>query len=868
MMEQYLKIKENHKEEILFFRLGDFYEMFLDDAVIASRELDIALTKRAGNSANSYPMCGVPYHVADSYISKLINKGYKVAICDQMEDPALAKGLVKRGVTKILTPGTFTDTNYLKRDENNYLLSAIVNKNNIYISYADYSTGEVYTTFKTFFNFDDLTNFFTDECYRINPSEILINKQDDKKLNVFLTSSQFYINYIEDIFYGVDLSTEEESFINENIFKDLSTLKSDGKIDDYSSINVLLKYLIKTQKMSLNHLNSIIYYEDKNFLILDEHCKKNLELIKGINTDNRSESLLEILDSTKTAMGSRELKKWIEEPLVDKEQIEERFDILESFISDLMLLDSTGTLLKQIYDIERLSVKISNKSINPKEMVSLSNSLEYIEDIKELFSRSENKVINKLSYNLNSLEQIRSEINTIIVDDPPVIIDDNRFIKYGYSEELDELFEASEKGKQWILDLEEREKNRTGIKKLRVKYNKILGYFIEVTKANIEQVPSDYIRKQTLVGSERYFSIELKEMESRLLGSKDEALKLQMKIFNNLKGYLLDNLFSIQKTAKEIAKIDVLVSLSIVAKNNNYVRPNLNTEGVISIKDGRHPIVESKFTEELFVPNDTCMDMDKNLIHVITGPNMAGKSTYMRQVAIIIIMAQMGSFVPCKSADISIVDRIFTRIGASDNLARGDSTFMVEMKEVSNIIKNATKDSFLILDEVGRGTSTYDGLSIAWSIIEYIATAVKAKTLFATHYHELVNLSEKYDNITNLTIAVEKKEDSIVFLRKIIEGFSNNSYGIEVAKLAGVNEYIVNRANELLADMQKEEEIKINKNVVNNKTYKIEQKSIFDVKKDDFIKDVNAINVNEISPIQALNLLDQIIKKSKDLIWV
>ncbi|RVU54190.1 DNA mismatch repair protein MutS [Anaerosphaera multitolerans] len=865
MMEQYLKIKEEYKDEILFFRLGDFYEMFFEDAIVASKELDIALTKRAGGNSGDYPMCGVPYHVADNYISKLINKGYKVAICDQMEDPATAKGLVKREVTKIFTPGTFTDYNYLKRDENNYLLSIVLSNKSLYMSYADYSTGELYTTFKSFFNIDDLVNFLIDECYRINPSEILINKFENKYIKEFLNASKFYINYIDENLEDISLTDEDETYINSNIFKDLNVLKAENKVDNFASIYNLLKYLIRTQKNDLNHLNNIIFYEDKNFLILDEHSKRNLELIKGINTNSKSESLLEILDRTKTSMGSRELKKWIEEPLIDKVKIEKRLDIIESLNEDLILLNDISTMLKEIYDIERLSVKISNKTISPKEMISLLNSLKAIKEIKNLLQNSQIDTIVNLSLSLDPLEYIVKEIESIIVDDPPAVIDDNRFIKKGYSEDLDILFEASDEGKSWILNLEEKEKNRTGIKNLRVKYNKILGYFIEVTKSNISQVPDEYIRKQTLVGSERYFSIELKEMESKILGSKDEALKLQMQIFNNLKSFLLENLYFIQKTAKEISKVDVFVSLSTVARENQYIRPTLNDSGIISIKNGRHPIVESKFMEELFVPNDTYMDMDKNLIHVITGPNMAGKSTYMRQVALIIIMAHMGSFVPCESANISIVDRIFTRIGASDNLARGESTFMVEMKEVSNIIKNATKNSFLILDEVGRGTSTYDGLAIAWAIIEYIATDVKAKTLFATHYHELVNLKNKYNCISNLTIAVEKKEDTIIFLRKIIEGFSNNSYGIEVAKLAGVNDYIVSRANELLQYIQNNEDMNINKNILKKDSVKIEQKSIFDVKKDNFINEISSININEISPIEAMNLLNQLIINSKDL---
>ncbi|WP_321163011.1 DNA mismatch repair protein MutS [Peptoniphilus mikwangii] len=868
MMEQYLEIKKKHKDEILFFRLGDFYEMFFEDAIIASKELEITLTKRSSTGENT-PMCGVPYHVADSYISKLINKGYKVAICDQMEDPKLAKTIVKREVTKIVTPGTFTDFNYLKKDENNYLLCTVINNNSIYLSYTDYSTGELYTTSKTFFNFNELLDFFINECYRINPSEILINRIKNKKLNSILKFSNLYINYIEDFYesiHDIEFTNEEISLINNNIFNDIEKLKTTNKISDYSSIYILIKYLIKTQKDSLSHLNSIIYYNSDEYLLLDESSKRNLELVKGINTGNKSQSLLEILDKTKTSMGSRELKKWIEEPLLNECAINDRFDKINELKRDLLLLDDLKLQLKEIYDIERLSVKISNRTITPKEIISLLISLNSIKNIKNILISSDNLTLIKIAESLDSLASIRKRITDIIIDDPPVNIDENRFIKTGYSTELDELFAASEKGREWILSLEDKERKRTSIKGLKIKYNKILGYFIEVTKSYSNQVPKDYIRKQTLVGSERYFSIELKEMESKLLSSKGEAFKLQMEIYKSLKEFLADNIIQIQKVAKNISKLDVLVSLCTVAIDNNYVRPSINKDGIIEIKNGRHPIVELKLQEELFVPNDTLLDANNNLIHIITGPNMAGKSTYMRQVAIIVIMAHMGSYVPCESANISIVDKIFTRIGASDNLAKGDSTFMVEMKEVANIVKNATKNSLIILDEVGRGTSTYDGLSIAWALVEYLVTNIHAKTLFATHYHELVNLSNKYNNINNLTISVEKQNDSIVFLRKIVEGFSNNSYGIDVAKLAGINDFIIQRSNEILEFIQNNEDMNIKNNIAKKDKIKVSQKTIFDMKKDEFLKKLSTLNINSLSPIEALNLLNDIINEVNDII--
>ena len=864
MMEQYLKVKEENKDAILFFRLGDFYEMFFEDAIIASRELEIALTQRSTGGDEKAPMCGVPFHVASSYISRLISKGYKVAICDQLEDPALAKGIVKRDVTKVITPGTLSDFDYLKQDENNYLLSIYIKSHIIYLSYADYSTGELNTTSKTFFTQDEAFNYIVDEIYRISPSEILINNIKEEKLNRFLEISNFCINRYNDSDIDLFFNDEEKSLLNETIFRELDKLIKEEILLDEKSIIVLLKYLIKTQKHSLTHFNKINYYERNNCLILDESSKKNLELTKGLNSSTKSGSLLEIIDKTKTSMGSRELRKWVESPLNDQEEIEKRYDIIENFLNDLMLLDDISDNLKNIYDIERLSVKISNRNISPKEIDSLRISLEYIDKIKELLENKNIRIFKSLSKELNSLKDIQIKINNIIIEDPPANTDEVRFVREGYNKELDELFELSEKGSSWLLDFEQKEKERTGIKNLKIKYNKILGFFIEVTKSNINLVPEDYIRKQTLVGSERYFTINLKNMESKILGAKEEAYRLQLKIFNELKDFLIYNIFSIQKTSRQIARLDCIISLAQVSRFNNYTRPVFNSEGIIDIKNGRHPIVEIKVKNELFVPNDTYLNKDRNLIHIITGPNMAGKSTYMRQVALIVIMAHIGCFVPADECNISITDRIFTRIGASDNLARGDSTFMVEMKEVANIVNNATSNSLLILDEVGRGTSTFDGMSIAWAIVEYISSNIKAKTLFATHYHELVDLSNKYDNITNLTIEVEKTEDSIIFLRKVVNGFTNNSYGIEVAKLAGINEEIINRANEILSLVEDNEIETLNKKLKKTSA-SVKQKSVFDVKKDNFIDKIANIDINSLSPIDAINILNTLVKESRDI---
>lgn len=857
-MLQYLETKKKHPDSILFFRLGDFFEMFFDDAILASKELEIALTKRDAGFAQKAPMCGIPYHVAHTYISKLINKGYKVTICDQVEDPKLAKGLVKRQVTKIITPGTFTDSDFLKSDENNYLMAVYLKKYDMYIAYTDFSTGELYYTYRTFLDEESLFSSVRDEIYRIMPSEILVNEDIDKTLNKFLANNFFITNYKNTDIFNIDIG----KLVCENL-TDLGQKKFNEKnLSDNIAIKILLDYLFKTQKIHLNHINNFNYYDYYKNLVLDENSKRTLELLRGLNTNNKKGSLLEILDKCKTSMGSRLLKKWLSSPLTNIDRIEDRLNHIEDFNSDLLVTEDIKDRLKNIYDIERLSLKISNKTLNPKEINSIKETINLSFEIKKLLGKNNNNLKN-LSVKIENLAFISEKIDQIIIDDPPAIIEDERVIKKGYSLELDELFSAKDEGKDWILNFEKKEKEKTGIKNLRIKYNKILGYFIEVTKSNISQIPSDYIRKQTLVGSERYFSVELKEMESKLLVSKDEALRLQSKILSELKNFLLENIIKFQNLSKIISAIDVLVSLSEVSRRNNYKRPLLNKEGLIDIKKGRHPIVEENYRDELFVPNDTYLDLDKNLIHIITGPNMAGKSTYMRQVALITIMAHIGSFVPCEYANICVLDRIFTRIGASDNLAMGQSTFMVEMKEVANIIDNASKNSLLILDEVGRGTSTYDGLSIAYAILEYIATNLKAKTLFATHYHELCSLEEKYPSISNLSIAVKKEEEDIIFLRKIINGPSNHSYGIDVAKLAGIDDFIIKRAWDILNSLENNKsKNKLNKNF---KIDNFEQKSIFDIKKDKFIEKVKNIDINNLSPMDAFKMLNEIIEKSKEI---
>ncbi|WP_195444261.1 DNA mismatch repair protein MutS [Peptoniphilus harei] len=861
MMQQYLAVKDENPDSILFFRLGDFYEMFFDDALLASRELEITLTRRDAGLEEKAPMCGVPYHVASSYISKLIDKGYKVAICDQVEDPKLAKGIVKREVTQIITPGTFTDTEYLKSDLNNYLLSIYIQGYSLNLTYSDYSTGEIYFTNKTFLSKTELFRFLQDQVDRISPNEILINedalatfKKEIKKNNVFLNP------YVAENLKDSNIFKDFGNYFSDNFKNNLKDFLSDNKIVDYTSLKKILQYLVVTQKINLKHINNISYYNNYDFLLLDESSKRTLEVVKGLNTFTKKGSLLDVLDKCSTSMGSRKLKKWVESPLVDLNKIEERQNIIESFTKDLLLQDKIEKILREVYDIERLVVKISNGSINPRELYSLKSTIENANKIKAILENQGNNYLKLLSKEFIDLSDVYGEIDKVLIENPPVVIEENRIIKEGYSSELDDFFKIATEGKNWLLDFEEKERNRTGIKKLKVKHNKILGYFIEVTKSFLDQVPEDYIRKQTLVGSERFFSMELKDMEGKLLGSKERALSMQAEIYNNLKDFIGKEIYRIQILADKLSKLDSLLSLAKVSNLNNYVRPKFNNEGYIEIKAGRHPIVESYMKDDFFVPNDTYIDTKNNMIHIITGPNMAGKSTYMRQVALITIMAHIGCFVPCDSCNISLIDRIFTRIGASDNLAMGQSTFMVEMQEVADIIQNASSKSLLILDEVGRGTSTFDGLAIANAIIEYIAENIKAKTLFATHYHELVHLEDKYDSVENLTIAVDRQEDDIIFLRKIIKGFTNNSYGIDVAKLAGIDDRIINRAKDVLALIEKENE---GLNIDLNKEYIREEKTSPEV--ENFINKLKEINILEISPMEAFNLLDEIVKKSKEL---
>ncbi len=855
-----MEIKKEYKDSILFFRLGDFYEMFFEDAILASKELEITLTQRDCGMDKKAPMCGIPHHVADGYVAKLVEKGYKVAICEQVEDPATAKGIVKREVIKVVTPGTITDTSILDDKSNNFLASIYLDDLGVGIAYVDNSTGEMYTT-ELLGGKESSYDFLLDELGKIFPSEVICNEgftANTKFINVLRNSIDPYMSIYSTDDLNMDLETTILKQFNKTSLEELGLGK---KILATIAIKKLIDYLFITQKSSLDHINNLNYYEPNKYMILDINTRANLEIHETIIKRDRKGALIGILDKTSTSMGGRLLKKWLDQPLIDIREIEKRLNIVEYFVQNIELMDDVKSLLNQIYDIERLSSKISYGNCNARDLLSLRNSISVLPDFKRLLKGCQNPELIAFGDGLDTLEDICTLIDNSIEENPPITIKEGGIIKRGFNEELDEIKEICEKGKEWLSSLELKEKEKTGIKNLKIGFNKVFGYYFEVTKSNINLVPDYFIRKQTLANAERYYTEELKNMESKILGAEEKSLDLEYQIFIDIRNQVKENIERIQNTAKIISIIDVLNSFSQVAYKNNYVRPSLNNKGIIQIKEGRHPVVESNLDGKLFVPNDTYIDNKDNMVQIITGPNMAGKSTYMRQVAIITLLAHVGSFVPASFADISIVDRIFTRIGAADNLAQGESTFMVEMKEVSNILKSATKNSLIILDEVGRGTSTYDGLSIAWAVVEYIIKNIKAKTMFATHYHELTQLKEKNPCIRNLTIAADKKDDGIVFLRKIIEGSTNKSYGIEVAKIAGIDKEIINRANEILSLIENNHEIDLSKNVAKE----VKQIDLMDYRKDYYIDRIINLDIDNLTPRDALNILYDLKKDAKSL---
>ena len=814
MMRQYVEIKDKYQDCILFYRVGDFYEMFFDDAKEASRALELVLTGKDCGLEERAPMCGIPFHAAATYIPRLISKGYKVAICEQVEDPALAKGLVKRDVIKIITPGTYVDTNATLENLNTYLVAIYEDGNNIGLASTDISTGEFKTT-----SFTNLRTTLLDELTKINPKEVIvdINMPEELAHEIYTYTNALITRKPLDSF-----KVNDEELINQFSEAEVSGLEEASK----NASKVLLKYIYETQKMSLTNINFLEKYDIINFMTIDGNSRRNLELTESIREKSKKGSLLWVLDKTATSMGGRSLRRWIDEPLIVKEEIEKRLDGVEELFSNIAFNEDLRASLKEIYDIERILGKISSCNVNGRDMVSLRTSLDKIPGIKEQLKNSNSLLLKEYYNNLDELDDIRDILHEGILDDPSIALKEGNIIRDGYNEMVDELRGAKLHGKEWIASLENSEREFTGIKSLKVGYNKVFGYYIEISKANYSSIPEGrYIRKQTLANAERYITSELKEMEDKILGAEEKLVNLEYELFVELRDKVEAQIPRLKNSANIISSLDAITTLAKVAVDNDYIRPNINNEGVIEIDDGRHPVVEKVIGNGEFVSNNTCINKQDNRLLLITGPNMAGKSTYMRQVALITLMAQIGSFVPARKANISVCDKIFTRIGASDDLAGGKSTFMVEMWEVSNILKNATPNSLVLLDEVGRGTSTYDGLSIAWSVIEYISKNkdLKCKTLFATHYHELTKLEGIIEGVKNYSVAVKETDEQVIFLRKIVEGGADQSYGIEVAKLAGLPLEVIERAKHILAKLENEKSIEIDK-LFNN--YKESEKVI------------------------------------------
>ena len=870
MMQEYVKTKEEYKDCILFYRLGDFYEMFFDDALTASKELEITLTGKDCGLEERAPMCGVPYHAADTYVNKLIEKGYKVAICEQVSDPKTTKGLVKREVIRVVTPGTVLDAVSLDETKNNYIMSIVFTEDHFGCAIADITTGDCYVTEI------DRTQKMLDEINKFTPAEIICNDSflmsgvdtDDLKnrLNI-------YVNSLESWHFDQDTC--------ERALKDhfhVSTLEGIG-LKDYDSgmfaSGALFLYLTETQKSAMSHMTSIHPYSADKYMLIDSSSRRNLELVETLREKQKRGSLLWVLDKTRTAMGARTLRSYVEQPLIDKNAIEERLDAIEELNKNALLREEIREYLGPIYDLERLVSRISYKSANPRDLVAFRSSLHMLPYIKDLLKEFHSSLLTQIFQDLDAMEDLEDLVVRAIVEEPPLAMKDGGIIREGYNEEVDQYRRSKSEGKQWLSQLEAKERERTGIKTMKVKYNRVFGYYLEVTNSFKDLVPEDYIRKQTLVNAERYVTPELKELENLILGAEDKLYALEYELFCQVRDAVGKEVVRIQKTAKAVATLDAILSLALVAERNNYVRPKINTTGVIDIKNGRHPVVEQMIENDMFIANDTYLDNHKKRISVITGPNMAGKSTYMRQTALIVLMAQLGSFVPAEKANIGIVDRIFTRVGASDDLASGQSTFMVEMTEVANILRNATSQSLLILDEIGRGTSTFDGLSIAWAVIEHISNPklLGAKTLFATHYHELTELEGKIPGVNNYCVAVKEKGDDIVFLRKIVKGGADRSYGIQVARLAGVPESVLKRAKELADELVASDITAAVRDLTEPKkknkfTYDqvdMEQMSLFDtVQDDDIIAEIRDLDVTNLTPMDALNFLYRLQNKIKN----
>ena len=867
MMREYCKTKENYKDCILFYRLGDFYEMFFDDAILVSKELELTLTGKDCGLEERAPMCGIPFHAAETYIKRLIEKGHKVAICEQVEDPKKAKGLVKREVIRVVTPGTTLDATSLDESRNNYLMSIVSLEDHFGCAIADITTGDCFLTEV------DKPQKLLDEINKFVPAEIICNDAffmsgvDTEDLKDRLRICIFPLDnwYFDD---SLCQRTLKEHF-------HVNTLEGLG-LQDYDSgviaAGALFQYLNETQKTALSHMATIHPYTADKFMLIDSSSRRNLELVETLREKQKRGSLLWVLDKTKTAMGARTLRGYVEQPLIDAEEINRRLEALEELNEKPMLRDEIREYLNPVYDLERLVSRISFKSANPRDMVAFASSLEMIPYIKQVLKDFQAPILKEIYEDMDSLEDITDLIKHAIVDEPPLAQKDGGIIREGFNEDVDKFRSARTDGKKWLTELETKERERTGIKSLKIKYNRVFGYALEVTNTFKELVPENYIRKQTLANAERYITEELKNLENMILGAEDKLYALEYELFSNVRDKVGQEVIRIQRTAKAIAGLDVFASLALVAERNHYVRPKVNEGGIIDIKGGRHPVVEQMIDNDMFIANDTYLDNTKKRISIITGPNMAGKSTYMRQTALIVLMAQIGSFVPADKAVVGIVDRIFTRVGASDDLASGQSTFMVEMTEVANILRNATAKSLLILDEIGRGTSTFDGLAIAWAVIEHISNTklCGAKTLFATHYHELTELEGKLSGVTNYCIAVKEKGDDIVFLRKIVKGGADKSYGIQVAKLAGVPDSVINRAKELVEELSDADITAAVKDLASpKKKPKVEmdmaQMSLFDTVQDnDIIEELKGIDIGNLTPMEALNTLYNLQNKIKN----
>ena len=859
MMQQYMETKEQYKDCILLYRLGDFYEMFYDDALIASKVLEITLTGKDCGQAERAPMCGIPYHALDGYLTKLIDHGYKAAICEQVEDPKTAKGIVKREVIRIVTPGTNLSMQSLDESKNNYLMCLFYMDEQFGISVADISTGDYYMT-----EVDTAKKVF-DEINRYMPAEIIYNDyflMSGLNLEELGEKMQFSVSALDTWYSDEDLCVQK-------IKDHFHVLSLDGLgLSDYSAgtiaAGMLLLYLYETQKNALPQMTRIIPYKTERYMVLDTATRRNLELLETLREKQKRGSLLWVLDKTKTAMGARFLRSCIEQPFVKKEYIERRLESIEELNEDVITRDEIREYLNAIYDLERLMSKISYKSANPRDLIAFKNSLSMIPPIKYLLQNMHTPDLKEIYDNLDNLEDISGLIANSIEDEPPISIKEGGIIKTGYHADVDKYRNAKTEGKQWLADMEQKERENTGIKNLKIKFNKVFGYYLEVTNSYKDLVPESWTRKQTMANAERYITPELKELEDMILGAEEKLFSLEYDLFAMIRDQIGAEVRRIQDTAKALAKIDVYTSLAFVAERNHYVRPSINTKGILSIKGGRHPVVEQMIPNDAFVPNDTYLDEKDHRVSIITGPNMAGKSTYMRQTALIVLMAQMGSFVPAQSADIGICDRIFTRVGASDDLASGQSTFMVEMNEVANILRNATKNSLLILDEIGRGTSTFDGLSIAWAVVEHIGDRkiLGAKTLFATHYHELTELEGRLSGVNNYCIAVKEQGDDIIFLRKIIQGGADRSYGIQVAKLAGIPSSVIERAKEIALSLSdadiaaKAREIALDEGHAESGNIVKEEKTA--ATPDDLvIAQIAALDLGRLTPLEAINLLYQ-----------